>query len=455
MAETETQQSGTTAAKQMLAALTRASQEMTRKFSDSCEQASRLNATLENKVNERLAEINDQADLIVRNQLESLSAEKDSILAELTELRREELKVVQTLGKKLRNALGDKLKELSAELDKEMTQSLSSFQEQLTETERSITQNLDSKSESLSKEIPELMQKLKSERQKELEQLAEAHSKHLDEYKSKTAEGLAKLADHVATLKSSLNEEGSGYVNTLDSVIEKLVCEQQNNLKEKIDALAEVNERVSQSVQSDREHFEKLPEQFADSCKQVAELKLKLHGSRVNNLALIYRTEIMSLAKQSEDQAAIIRARLQSVLHNHLDSFNEQSAKLLQKFEKNAREAMPVAETEKTKTYENDGLPEAVAEFIDKLKQDLKITAKESASAAKSVMEDSLDDFRSKINSSSQNYAHVIEKSFNEARKEISEMTDANKEKLEELTQKSEALEQLVGDARDLLSALD
>lgn len=455
MAETETQQTGATAAKQMLAALTKASQEMTKKFNDSCEQASRLNTTLENKVNERLTEINEQSELIVRSQLEGLSAEKDAILAELTELKRGELKVVQELGQKLRDALSERLKELAAELDKEMAEGLKSFQQTLAETEGSISQKLASTSESLSKQVPDLLEKLKEERKKEKDELSDSHAKQMDAYKSKAADGMSKLADHVATLKGTLNEEGSGYVNTLDSVIEKLVSEQQSNLKERLESFADISEKVAQSIQNDKEQFEKLPAQFADSCKQVADLKVSLHGSKVNNLALIYRTEIVSLAKQSEDQMLIIRSRLQSLLHGYLDNFSEQSGKLLQKFEKNARDAMPVEDPEKSKEIEHEGLPDAIAELFEKLKQELKTNAKETAVAAKSLMEDSLDDFRSKLNSSSQNYTSVIEKSFNEARKEISELTESNKEKLEELSQKSEALEQLVGDARDLLSALE
>lgn len=457
MAETSTgeTQSGTSAAKQMLAALTRASQEMTRKFNDSCEQVSRLNATLENKVNERLAELSEHSELIVRSQLEGLIAEKDAILAELTELRREELKVLQSIGQNMREALLSKLKEQLDAVESEMKTSIAAFLEQLEKSENSVSDELTKVSASLSKGLPEQLAKLKKERETERDSIETAHSKQHEQLREKSADGLIKLSEHFTLLKTSLDEEGAAYVSTLDSVMEKLVAEHQAKLKERIDALSEVQERVKQGVGIDRDYLDSMPDKFAESCRNLTSMKLELHATQTNNLALVYRTEIVSIAKQSEDQMMIIRSHLQTLLHNYQDSFNEQAAKLLQKFEKNAREAMPAVDVNKAKSPESEGVPEAVVDFISKMKTEIKSNVKENVSAAKTIMEDSLDEFRSKLNVSSLNYANTIEKSFNDARKDISELTESNKEKIEEMTHKADALEQLVTDARDLLSALD
>src|SRR5579883_1776532 len=88
-------QSGNTPARQLLAVLTRASQEMEKAISESYDYVSALNAELQQTVNAQLDESAEQLEQLIKGHLSGLLAEKDSILSQLTELRQEELKVLQ------------------------------------------------------------------------------------------------------------------------------------------------------------------------------------------------------------------------------------------------------------------------------------------------------------------------------------------------------------------------
>lgn len=112
MTATPTDQQANSPARQLLAALTRASQDMERSVNDACEHVGKLNNELERYVSGQLESADEQIELIVRTKLEKVSSEKEAVLAQLMELRQEELQVLQQTGKKLRDALSEKLNEL-------------------------------------------------------------------------------------------------------------------------------------------------------------------------------------------------------------------------------------------------------------------------------------------------------------------------------------------------------
>ena len=139
-ASTVETQSNASPARQMLAALTQASKEMTTRFNEVSERASKLNAVLENDVNKSLADLNQQAESMVRVHLDGLTADKDAVLAELTVLRQEEMKVLQNIAKNLRDALTEKLNELLTSLKSDVKEQMSTFQLNIRQKETEVAQ---------------------------------------------------------------------------------------------------------------------------------------------------------------------------------------------------------------------------------------------------------------------------------------------------------------------------
>lgn len=142
MSETVTAepQGANTPARQLLAVLTRASQEMEKAINDSYEYISRLNNELQQTVNAQLDESAEHLEQLLKAHLSSFSAEKEAILSQLTELRQEELKVLQNTGKDLRQALLEKLDELVSAYSTQTETYLKKFEEDLNKTvEESIT----------------------------------------------------------------------------------------------------------------------------------------------------------------------------------------------------------------------------------------------------------------------------------------------------------------------------
>lgn len=454
MPEPETQaQSGTTAARQMLAALTRTSLEISKKFSEGCEYVSRLNQTLENKVNGQLSEINERSEQIVRLQLQNLSAEKEAVIAELTGLRREELKVLQTIVKDLRDALSQRLQELVAGLKEEIEEKLSVLQDSLVQTETEVSLSVADLREVLNdRAAPQItsIQEKSGECKKELETLQEKHRELLDQQASESLDLLANRSDE---FEGHLNKHGSEYLAAVDALCEKLLAEQQERLAGCLQSLATIETQAGEQLKTSIDPSDTLLTSFESSCRQVSEVRASLHKSMASNLAMLYRTEILSMAREIQDDLSVIRSSLQSVLALHRENYAEQAKVLLANFEKEAKLIKPDESALEAMAAED--LPAEVRALFEKLKQESADKVKEITAACDKKMEEALAAFRTRLSESSQNMCKICEDAFTEFRKDISESCEANKAMLEELNQKTDALEQLVDESKELMSVLD
>ncbi len=451
----ETQaQSGPTAARQMLAALTRHSQEITKRFGESCEYVSRLNSTLENKVNSRLADINETAEHIVRSQLENLSAEKDSVLAELTELRQEELKVLQSIGKDLREALSSRLQELLAELKSEIDSKLETYQESVVQTESEVSATLVSLRKGLSEKTPLHISAIQEEGNAARKDLEDTQAKQKELLNQEASLSIDSLALHCDELKGKLEKSGEDYFKSLDELLEKLLSSQREKLQQRMQSISEMQASANKFLVAEIDEASLLLSAFSASSQQIVDLRLGLHNSMVNNLALIYRTELLSAAQETEDQLIIVRSHLHSVVRGYHDYYSEQSNILLTKFENSAREALPEKHDSQS-GLETEELPAEVQQLFARFKEELNNKIKELIASADSRLEESLGEFRNQLNQASQKFSNMAESSFNDYRKEIADAAEANKATLEDLSQKTDALQQLVEESKELISALD
>ncbi len=449
----ETQSTGTSPARQMLAALTRASQEMGKSFNDTCEHVSRLNDALENKINERMAELNEHAEQLVKVQLDGLSADKDAILSELTELRQEELLVLQTVGKSLRDALTDNLKEIIDSLKSKTDERLKAFQESLTQTETEVTQTVDNLRKTLADNMPEHLKSVQEGINTEKKALEELQAKYQERLNQDAGDCLNDMVEHCAALKERLEEEGQSYLESVDSALEGLITEQTEKLKQRVESLKEMQEKAAERTQVDIDVVKNLPESFTESCKGMASIQVDLHGTMVTNLALVYRTDILSAAKITEDQLQILRVHLQSQLRSYQEQFSDQSSKLLSKFEKAVKELQPHTLNQESKPDEE--LPSEIQTQLDKIKKELAEKSNEKIAAADETMAKLFEEFSARLEKAAQSASKAVEANFSDGQKEIAALAEQSKEKLAELTLKAETLEQLTEDARELISALD
>jgi hypothetical protein len=442
-------QAGASPARQMLAALTHASREMTTKFNEILERATKLNAALESDVNKSLEEINRLAESVVQVQLEGLSAEKDAVLAELIVLRQQELKVLQSLAANMRDALNEKMEELVSGLKNDIKEQLAVFQRQTGQKEVEVINSEKSIRKVLRDGLPGQIETIQSTMRSEKKDLESLHFRHEGLLAQESRASLEKIREHGTELKGGLAKEQSNYLESVEITVREMVESLSEKIDKRVADFSSLQGKASPQIQVDMDFLEKLPVSFTESCRQVAELRVKMHDNAIRNLSTVYGDEIVSLSRETEDQMVVVRSQLNSLLRNYQDFFVEQSAMLLWKFEKDATEEKPVlADTEL------QGV-EVPVESFEKLRTELRKITRDVIADVDSEMEQSFAEFRTRLNSGSQEACALIEVGFHDCRKKVTEYAESHKEALEELAQKGNALEQLVDEAKDLLVPVD
>lgn len=462
MSETVTAepQGANTPARQLLAVLTRASQEMEKAINDSYEYVSRLNNELQQTVNAQLDESAEHLEQLLKAHLSGFSAEKEAILSQLTELRQEELKVLQNTGKDLRQALLEKLDELVSAYSTQTETYLKKFEEDLNKTvEESIT-DLESVRKNLRETTPKYLESIREQISKEKTELDEAQKKYQDTLSQSSTASNTEMTEHCSELQTRLESEGAEFLKSVEKNAEDLIAEQTERLDQRIQSFGLMDERASERIQSlskaDLNYIKEHPELFKQSCQEMAELRIGLHATMVKNLALQYRTELLSAAQNAEDHLQIVRGDLQSVLRQYQNNYAEQFQNLLSKFERSATDlASNSQEVASENTTDDEQILATVNEQCSKIKRFAADQSREKVSATETSMEKSYEEFRLSLENIRKTACEKIETSFKERQEDLSKAQQANEEQLNALSKELETMEQAIAEAKDLISALD
>jgi hypothetical protein len=439
-ASVDDKQSSRAPAREMLAALLKASQEMQRKLSDSSEYVERLNTILDAKVEERLAELNDGVEVLMRGNIQGLSTEKDAIIAELIELRQEELKLLHEVGRSLRDALNEKLAELIAAMKEQVRRMLTAFKEHLRQSENELNDSIGQLRKNLADKLPAQLDIVRQAMLKERQLIEGLEIKHEEMLSLADSDYLEQLTSQCGAFKDELEGEGNDYFLSVASIVEEITIEQEERFRARRQSLADIEQQCKNDIDADLKYLDQLPLSFAESCKRMSELHADLHGTTVSNLALVYRTEILSLAKETEDQLMIVRSHVQTVLQDHTDSYAEEVAKLLEKFEKNARESLAdQTNNPANKSPDDKNALASLDKHFEKLREKCIHGAAKEFTNAETAVNKATEIFRSRLHTVRDEVSAGVEKEFVESRKELLEFSEHSKDALVELWETAES----------------
>lgn len=446
-------------ARQLLLALNRASQEMEKSVSESFEHVGSLNADLEHLVNSQLEESTERVENFLRAHLDSVSSEKDTVLSQLAELRQEELKVLQSTGKNLRQVLADKLEVLIKDFKTGVDNHLQSFRSRLDESDLGHESDVENTRRALRESMPGYLSAITEQVAGERQSLEQKHADFQKTLADESNVSLDNLDKHCANLKARLESDGQEFFQAVEGSVDKLVGEQKERLAQRIESFSLIEQKAGQRIESlsepDKNYIKELPANFQESCQEMANLQVGLHATLVKNLALQYRTEILSAAQEAEDQLQIVRTDLQSLLRQYQNQYSERFESLLAKYEKSAGDLAAANASPEAEQGDHSEIIEKINEKFADLKKSIAESARNKVANTESAMEKAYEDFRIKLEYASKNSCEKIEENFKESKEELSRLQQSNEEHLKELTKKMEELEQSVNEARELIRVLD
>ena len=457
-ATADTQQANSPA-RQLLAALTRASQEMEKAVQESYEHVTMLNSELERVLNLQLDQTSEKVEVFIHSHLDGLSSEKDAILHQLTELRQEELRVLQSTGRNLRQALVEKLDVLVTAFRADVDGHLQAFQDKLSQADKDNRDTVDATRQSLRERIPGFLVSVSEEVIKEKQGLEELHTSFQQTLTEESNVSLNQMVEHCGELKTRLETEGESFLASVDERAANLVNEQTEKLKQRIESFSQMEQKAEERIDSlslaDKSYIKDLPATFTETCGKMAELQVGLHATVVKNLALQYRTEILSAAQEAEDSLQIVRAELQSLLRQYQNHYAEQFENLLTKFEKSATDFANAQVATPELSSNREQIIEGINEKFNSLKKTVSESTREEISSTENAMEKSYEEFRLRLEIARKYSCENIEGSFKENQEELSKLQQSNEEQLKELSDKLDELEQSVNESKELIRALD
>lgn len=461
MAEPATaeQQGANSPARQLLAALTKASQEMEKSVTETYEYVSKLNSELERVVNSQLSETAEKTEMMMRGHLTGITAEKEEILSKLTELRQEELKVLQTTGRELRLAIVEKLDGLVTDFKADVDSHLKLFQEQLENTESETSSSVEEIRSSLREQIPQFLKSIEEEVGNEQSSMEEMQTHFTGKLNQQSSVSLTELQEHATELKSRLDQEGETFLSSVDQSADDLIARQTEKLQQRIESFSQMeqvaDQRIASLTAADINYINELPNTFTVSSEQMAELQVGLHATIVKNLALQYRTEILSAAQEAEDQLQIVRGDLQSMLRQYQNHYAELFTSLLSKFEKASNDMLTSQTASRDDSKNTQQALALVQEQFGSIKKIVSECARDKVSETENTMEKAYEEFRVKLDNSRKNATDKVENSFKQSQDELGKLQQLNEDNLTEMSMKIDELEQAINEAKELIKALD
>lgn len=449
MTTADESQPGASPARQMLETLALAAKEMTKRIDEAADQALKLNTALESKVEALLAEIAEQYEALVMKQFTGLSVDKDALLGELTEVRREELQILNKLCQELRQELRNQLNQIGPQVKEQAREKLAAYNSTLAETETDVSQSVTLLRMALNENLQEQLKIVAEGASKQGRELALLHSKQHNFLNDESSVNVEKLQVAGKELKDEFKASALNYVKTIQKKVEEISESQSVKLDKQLSEFSRGKEKLLPMLESDMEFADKIPASFAESCNQTAKLRIELHESMASNLNRAYRAEISALAQQTEDKISVLQTQIHLSLSEQLNRYLEQSTELLSQFENSASEAKA---TIKLEDFPQDASVDAV---LDKVKKEVQKSVSDALQQAGQRMEKEVSDLRAKLLLAGQKTSEDVENSFSHYSKKAKEIAQLHNESLDELSSKCDALEQLIGDSRDLSDSLD
>ncbi len=324
-------------AKQFLAALSKASQELETAIAQTYEEALKLNVQLTESARVQIEQTDASLEKELRLSTNVVLEERQNILVELADLRQQEMRVLSDTARTVREHLTGKLEELVGNFDYKLKSAVQSFQEQLTGVEQRLSLKVERQDGELTEKITEFSQAVRQE--------IVSKKKRLDEFEHRQQQALFSQAEQSA---GSIAVLGQTLESTLRSDIQRLVEVMSETVSvedagvstveriTKLQELALTKEKVERWTANDLQHMHEMPARFRSTVEELAQLQTDVHSTAVKNMTVRYKTELMAAAQHSEDQLKLIASEVQLTLRQFEKVYGDRFEQRVAEFEKDA-----------------------------------------------------------------------------------------------------------------------
>lgn len=438
-------------AKQFLAAVSKASQELELAIAQTYEEAMKLNVQLTDSAKVQIEQTDASLEEELRLSVVGVQEERQKILGELALLRKEETQALADTGAKFREYLTSKVSEQIEAFDGQLKEYIANYQQRLEAVEQKVaeeaasqtsvlTENQSTFQASLDEQVQnskKMLDELQIEQQKKLITVAEQAVTALTELTAKLEAQMRQDAQDVA---AKMQEDLSAQ-SKQNSPVERTA-----NLKK----LAVDEEKVASMIADQMEEMKALPSSLEEACLEVAKIQQELHGSSLLNAVGRCKNELQSAAKHTESQLNLIGAETKLALSELERLYSEKFQYKMEEFERIAQKEV----LEGLAEQERAGMK--VSASKDKELKDLFLTLRKStAESVRTTVRETEKNFESIFDDYKAQLERQKEEKSGELEKECRRASDQLSLVFKKFDDDSTSIEQQIAELESAASELD
>ena len=446
------------AAKLMLEALSKASDELDKTVNILTEQLLGFNQSLEKSFKDELDASRERMESALRQNLDGLLRDREAVMKAIAEFKRAEIEKVILSGKTVRSGLAAQVEDATRALSGTVAGKIVGIKEHLSQPEAEIKRRHDILNQALIAAVTQAQQDLNKARMTEEHSIQASDSEFESKFMHLLNEGHREFEARFSQRRDELGTHGEQVVSELagkyDQVITRLETSYQEginvvskNSQESVDKLKQLSEGAGQ-------HFSQQCQSFSASLASLSELLNGLYEMRLNNLAAQSRTEIVSAAQHADECLLATKAELQVCLKEFQRDYVAQFEGLHTRFEKSLDEFGRTRDSSAMRGLKEQRAREQLHSLFRRLGQEMIDSAAAAANRLEHEFQRSMDMFAQRIEMAKSQACESLERESKLMAKELTRSFQDFEKQLLELQAQAAQIEKHGRDAANIVMTI-
>lgn len=446
------------AAKLMLEALSKASSELDKTVNILTEQLLGFNQTLEKSFNDELNASRERMESALRQNLDGLMRDKESVMKAIAEFKRAEIEKVILSGKTVRSGLAAQVEDATRGLSATVAGKIVGIKEHLSAPEAEIKRKHDELNQALTVAVSQAQQELSKTRLAEEHQIQTAETEFENKVMYQLNTGQREFETKFSQRRDELGTHGEQVVTELagkyDQVIGRLESSYQEGINVVSKSSQESVDKLKQLADNGTQYFIANDKAFSGSLTGLSELLNGLYEMRLNNLAAQSRTEIVSAAQHAEECLSATKSELQVCLKEFQRDYVAQFEALHSRFEKALDEYTKKRDSGAMRGLKEDRARDQLHSLFRRLGQEMIDNAAAAAKRLEAEFQRSMDAFEQRIEAARSQACESLERESKLMAKEMTRSFQEFEKQISELQAQAGQIEKTGRDAANIVMTI-
>lgn len=438
--------------------LSKASAELEKTISVLSEQLISFNESLEKTFQEESNAVKERMEASLRQSLDGLQRDKESVMKSLSEFRQSEIERVILSGKTVRSGLSAQVEDCTRGLSATVAGRIAGIRELLAGPETEMKAKYEETQGFLNSNAEGALLTVRGAGTSEENRLLEIDA----DFENRLSASMNKSQQEFESLflqkRSQLEEQGEKTMTELarnyDESVIKLEASNQQGALVLEESSKQSQASLSQLSESASAHMKQQEQEFSTNLHALSTLLNGLFETRLNNLAAQSRTEIVSAAQHAEETLGSMKSELQLNLKEFQRDYIAQFEGLRGKLEKTLDDMARASDGGRLRGLREDRVREQLHSLFRRLGQEMIDSAASSANNLESEFQKSMDLFAERIETAKTQACEALDSECKSMQRELAKSFQDFEKQFAELQIRAAQLEKQGKDAANIVMTI-